>query len=345
MIPLPSILIHEYVSGGGWPDPYLPKGLADEGLAMLQALLVDFRVWGGCKTITTRDRRLAHISLPADSIIDLEPVQHYSTLSQLASHCTAALVIAPESNGILASLSALIESSGAILLGSCPASISVAADKWKCHRLFIRAGLPTPDTWCVKPHEAEEMAEKIGFPLVIKPVDGVSCEGISLITDSYSARSALSKNTFWDNSSLGNPLLLQQYIQGDHVSVSLLVTENDTLFLSLNKQAIEIGSRFSYKGGEVPFACDRHQEAVRQSKQAVALVPGLKGYVGVDLLVTDHGCYLIEINPRITTAYIGLRRVVNINMAEAIWDVATNEVLPKKISLSGKAIFKKKKLI
>ncbi len=313
----------------------LPTGLADEGLAMLHSLLADFRAWGGCKIITTRDSRLAHVSLPADRIINLEPDQHYSTLSQLAGQCTAALIIAPESNGVLAGLSTLIESRGSLLLGSSPVSISMTANKWNCHQLFTRAGLQTPDTWCVKSHEAEEMAEKIGFPLIIKPVDGVGCEGVSLITDPCSTRVALS-----ENSCLDNYLLLQQYIQGDHISVSLLVTERDTLFLSLNRQIIELGSPFSYKGGEVPFACDRHQEAIRQAKQAAALFPGLKGYIGVDLLVTDHGCYLIEINPRITTAYIGLRRVVNINLAEAIWAAATREAFQKEIFLSGKTIFK-----
>ncbi len=339
-MPSPTILIHEYVSGGGWPAPFLPAGLADEGLAMLQALLADFRAWGDCKIITTRDRRLAHVSLTADRIIDLEPEQHYSILSQLAGQCTAALVIAPESNGILASLSTLTESRGARLLGSCPVSISMTANKWNCHQLFIRAGLPTPDTWCVKLHEARKMAEKIGFPLVIKPIDGVGCEGVSLIINPDSTRFALSENSFF-----GNHLLLQRYIQGDHASASLLVTRNDTLCLSLNRQAVEIGSPFSYQGGEVPFTCDRHHEAVSLAKQAVALVPGLKGYIGVDILITDHGCYLIEINPRITTAYIGLRRVVNINLAEAIWNAATHEVLPRKVFLTGKAIFRKEKLI
>lgn len=340
MIPLPIILICEYVSGGGWPGSSLPKGLADEGLAMLTAVLADFKAWGGCKTITTRDHRLAHIPLPADHIIDLGPEQYFSALSQIAGQCTAALVIAPESNGVLAGLSDLMESKKTPLLGSCSAAVSIAADKWKCHQLFIRTGLPTPDTWHVKSHEATGMAEKIGFPLVIKPVDGVSCEGVNLITDPRSTRFVLSKNSFLDNH-----LLLQRYIPGDHVSASLLVTENEILCLSLNRQHMEIGSPFSYKGGEVPFACDRHQEAVSLAKQAAALIPGLKGYVGVDLLVTDHGCYLIEINPRITTAYIGLRRVVNINMAEAIWAAATREVLPRKIFLSGKAVFKKETLI
>jgi predicted ATP-grasp superfamily ATP-dependent carboligase len=340
MIPLPSILICEYVSGGGWPDPLLPEGLANEGLAMLEALLKDFRAWGGCKTITTRDRRLAHIPLPADSIIDLEPGQHYSTLSQLASQCIAALVIAPESNGILASLSALIESRGACLLGSSPSGIYVTANKWNCHQLFSSAGLPTPETWYVKVHETGETAEKIGFPLVIKPIDGVGCKGVNLIINPDSTQFALSKNIFPENR-----LLLQRYIQGVHASVSLLVIENDTLSLSLNRQTIEIGSPFSYKGGEVPFTCARQQEAISLAKQAAALVPGLKGYIGVDILITDQGCYLVEINPRITTAYIGLRSVININLAEAIWTIATNGVLPKKITLSGKTIFRKEKVI
>lgn len=307
---------------------------------MLKSVLADFQAWGGCQTITTRDHRLAHIPLPADRVIDLGPEQHDSMLSQIAGQCTAALIIAPESNGILACLSGLMESKGAHLLGSCPAAVSIAANKWKCHQLFTRTGLPTPDTWLVELHEATEMAEKIGFPLVIKPVDGVGCDGVGLIVDPISTRFALSKRSFLDNH-----VLLQRYIPGDHVSASLLVTEHETLCLSLNQQHIEIGSSFSYKGGEVPFTCDRHQEAVGLAKQAAALVPGLKGYIGVDLLVTGHGCYLIEINPRITTTYIGLRRVVNINLAEAIWAAATCEILPKKILLSGKAVFKKEKLI
>lgn len=340
MEPLPSILIHEYVCGGGWQQPCLPKDLANEGLAMLRALVADFKGWGGCKIITTRDTRLAHVSLEADQIIDLAPDTHYETLSFLAANCTAALIIAPETDGILEKLSRLVERRGACLLGSSPASISLASNKWRCHKLFTDAGLPTPDSWCVTPKKAGKMAQKIGFPLVIKPVDGVGCEGVCLITDPSSTQAALLKN---NNS--GTPLLLQKYIKGDSASVSLLVTEKEILFLSLNSQIIEIDSSFCYKGGQVPFARERQQEVFSLVKQAVALVPGLKGYIGVDLILTDQGCFLIEINPRITTAYIGLRRVVNINLAAAIWGIFNNRDLPKKISLSGKAVFKKEELI
>ena len=335
----PHVLVHEYISGGGWPEPKLPNGLVAEGLAMLRAVLADFRAWGGAQITTTRDYRLANVSLSADHVIELDPQDHYAVLEKLAGQCTAALIIAPESDGILASLSTLMVSNGARLLGSGPGSVATAADKWTCHRLFTQAGLPTPDTCYVDADDARKAAEKIGFPLVIKPVDGVGCEGISLIPDTFSLHSVLEKSRY-----SGTRFLLQRYIEGDHASACLLVAGNDNLCLSLNRQFIEVGARFSYHGSEVPFTCDKHQAAVELAKRAATLVPGLKGYIGVDILITNQGCYLIEINPRLTTSYIGLRSVVNINLAEAIWEASIRDILPREVALSGRVTFRKENL-
>lgn len=306
---------------------------------MLRAVLADFQAWGAAKITTTLDRRLSDISLPADHLVHLNPADHYAVLEQLAGQCTAALIIAPESDGILARLSTLMESRGARLLGSSPASVVTAGNKWDCHRLFAQAGLPTPNTRLVDVKSAMGEAEKIGFPLVIKPVDGVGCEGVNLISDAASLQKALEKNGFY-----GTHLLLQRYIEGDHASVSLLVAKHGISCLSLNRQFIEIGTPFSYRGGEVPFICEKHEEAVALAKHAVTLVPGLKGYVGVDILITEEGCYIIEINPRLTTSYLGLRRVVNLNLPEAIWGAAIRGVLPQAVSLSGSVIFRKENL-
>jgi len=76
---------------------------------------------------------------------------------------------------------------------------------------------------------------------------------------------------------------------------------------------MEIGMPFSYRGSEIPFSSDKHEETINLAKQAVALVPGLSGYIGMDILIAVEGCYLLEINPRLTTSYIGLRLVVNMN--------------------------------
>lgn len=335
---VPSVLIYEYCSGGGWPETQLPEDLTEEGLAMLQAVLADFRDWGGAKITTTRDPRLPHISLPADRVITLDAAHHFRVLAHLAEQCTAALIIAPESNGILARLSALMQSRGVRLLGSNPDSVAASANKWVCYKRFLQAGLPTPDTWCIDVRGAVEKAKEIGFPLVIKPIDGVGCKGVSMIRDVSSLQMALEKDRDY-----GKQLLLQRYVEGVHASVSLLVAGRDILCLSLNKQFIEVGTPFIYRGGEVPFMCDQYEAVLGSAMRAVSLVPGLRGYVGVDILLTDEGCQIIEINPRLTTAYVGLRRVVNINLAEAIWEAFINDVLPANVSLSGSATFSTKK--
>ena len=79
--------------------------------------------------------------------------------------------------------------------------------------------------------------------------------------------------------------------------------------------------------------------AFEYAERAVSLAPGLRGYVGVDMLLTERESYTIEINPRLTTSYVGLRQVIDINLAEAIWHACCDCMLPQKIILSGRASF------
>jgi hypothetical protein len=48
-------------------------------------------------------------------------------------------------------------------------------------------------------------------------------------------------------------------------------------------------------------------------------VPGIRGYVGIDLVVPDqapHRPVVVEINPRLTTSYLGYRALAENNLAE-----------------------------
>ncbi len=187
--PLPSaILVHEYVTGGGWPAPDIPPGLAEEALAMVGALLADLRAWGRFPVVATRDRRLRATGLVADRVVDLGPEVYPTALLELARDCGAALVVAPEGGGALERLSRLLSDAGVCLLGSLPSAVAVAADKWECHLRFARAGLPTPETACVAPAAAAVAAARLGYPVVVKPLDGAGCDGVGLATNDALAR-------------------------------------------------------------------------------------------------------------------------------------------------------------
>ncbi len=303
---------------------------------MLRAVLADFAVWGRANITTSCDRRLGNISLAADCVISLAPSDYYSALADLAKKSTAALIIAPETDGILERLTAMIESCGIHVLGSSAGGVAIAADKWKCHQLLTEAGLPTPKTILTSLTEAVNSADTIGYPLVIKPVDGIGCEGVNFIKNSAALQRGLQSYKYNENM-----LLAQQYIEGQHLSISLLVGRKNITFLSANKQKIEVGVPFNYRGCEVPFLCEDQEIAVSLAKQVVSLIPGLQGYVGVDMVLSENGLKVIEINPRVTTSYIGLRQVSSINLAEAIWGAAMSETVPTQYQGPGKVTINK----
>src|SRR5262249_42859079 len=83
--------------------------------------------------------------------------------------------------------------------------------------------------------------------------------------------------------------------------------------------------------------------ARRLAETAVAAVPGLQGYVGVDLVLGSAGDgsqdWVIEINPRLTTSYVGLRALAEDNLAEVMLAVARGEPVAPLTWRPGKVEF------
>jgi predicted ATP-grasp superfamily ATP-dependent carboligase len=337
----PHIFVHEFIIGGGWPPGELPHGLAGEAAAMLLALLADFRAWGAVHTVTTLDRRLDNLSLPADEIVHVAPGQHQAAFSALLAQSDAALIIAPETDGILAGLSAMGEEAGIPILGSNSVAVAIASDKAICYERFRQAELPTPLTRQTRFAAAPQVADEMGYPLVTKPLDGVGCEGVCLVTRPAGLADALA---LLRRATRHEEIILQSFIVGTHASVSLLIAEGRALALSLNGQNIESGCPFAYRGGIVPLTHPAAARAFEVAQAAVGLVPGLQGYVGVDLVLTQEEALLIEINPRLTTSYIGLRRVLQFNLAQAIWNACRQGKLPARGLLTHQVTFVKDEL-
>ena len=337
----PKVFIHEFVTGGGWPPGEVPLDLASEAAAMLWAVLADFRAWGAVRTVTTSDRRLDHFALPADEVVCVTPGHHASAFASLLDQSDAALIIAPETDGVLARLSAIVEEADIPLLSCCSTAVAVASDKAACYDLFRQANLPTPLTRRSTFSTASQVADQVGYPLVIKPIDGVGCDGVCLVRGPTELADAL---TLLHQATSHDEIILQSFVAGVHASVSLLAAGEQSLPLSLNGQAIEVGCPFIYRGGEVPLSHPMGARALTVAQSAIRLIPGLRGYVGVDLILTQDEALLIEINPRLTTSYIGLRQVIDLNLAQAIWDARCRGILPAQAQIIGQVSFTKDQL-
>jgi predicted ATP-grasp superfamily ATP-dependent carboligase len=125
--------------------------------------------------------------------------------------------------------------------------------------------------------------------------------------------------------------------------VSLLSNGITSIPLSCNLQNLSmVNGNLIYDGGVVPFEHELSVKAESIAKKAVDSLDGLKGYVGVDLLLDEENgeIYIIELNPRLTTPYIALRRILNFNLGDAIIKSVYGE-LPLKVVLNGNVTFSK----
>lgn len=339
------MLVYEYFTGGGFPKGDLPAGLAAEALGMLWALVADFHSWGAVRTISALDPRfekripgLNRMTLPADEVVRVTPDEHEEVFLSLLNRCDAALVIAPETDGILSGLSAQVESAGISLLGSSPSATALAGDKDACSRIFCGANLPAPETRISGFESVQSVVKETGFPLVLKPLDGIGSEGVCLVAGPEDIPEALARIR---QATSHDRILLQSYVRGVHASVSLVAAEGRCLPLSLNRQLIKPGIPFKYRGSVVPFSHRKAGYAMDLACSVVNQIPGIRGYVGVDIVITDDSIQLIEINPRLTTSYIGLRQVMRVNPARLIYEACTQGILPDCLPLEGQVTVRK----
>jgi tyramine---L-glutamate ligase len=296
-----TVFVYEDVTacgaGGDSGSPPAPSLLA-EGRAMRDAVAADFAAVPGVRVV-----------LPDDGPFD-----------RLAAEADFTLVIAPECGKRLEHLCREVSRVRGRLAGPSPDAVRLTADKLALCKHWERAGVPTPATW-------ELGDEPADVAVVVKPGDGAGSQATAL-WDRFPTcpdRLETCPTEIWPG-----PMIAQEYVPGLAASVAFLISPSQTVALAPCEQLLSTDGRFTYLGGRLPLLFELATRATRIATAAIQSVPGLLGYVGVDVVLGDDGRdWAIEINPRLTTSYVGLRRLARFNLAAAMLAVVRGESLPE----------------
>jgi predicted ATP-grasp superfamily ATP-dependent carboligase len=327
------ILVYEHFTALG---ERAPRSLRAEGGAMLAALVADLATAGHeIVTFAGPGKIAAWLATAGKRRIDVlrgvDPGP--ARFRRLLAGVEAAWVIAPETGGILRELNHAVLAAGRRLLGSAPAAVELAASKLATCRVLSPLRVRCVPTLPLPSDELPAEALEWGFPVVVKPDDGVGSEGVGLARSAGEVAGALCRAARHSRS-----IVVQPYVDGTHASVSLLGGPAGAFPLALQSQDMRVGASFSYRGGEVPLEAPAAGEALALARAACAAIPGLAGFVGVDLVLAGSGPLVIEVNPRLTTAYLGLRRASRVNLAAVALDVL-NGKSPEPVPVERRARF------
>jgi hypothetical protein len=237
-------------------------------------------------------------------------------IERLAPACDMGLVIAPDH--LLSPFTMILEQHPHNL-GCGFMTIALCANKVATQKVLAQHGIPVPGD--LGPGQR-----------VIKPVRGCGTQGVRL-----------------SEGEPGRDEFAERFIDGEHVSVSIIPNRvigdaclyysgNPPLVLAVNRQVIEIDpdGAFHYRGGETPVHPPREEEIISTAKKAVEVL-GCQGYCGVDMVVADK-CYVVDVNPRITTSLVGIAACMQEEIAELLV-AASKGSGPAAVNLSGSVRF------
>lgn len=278
-------------------------------------------------------------------------------LNDNAENFDNAIFISAENDNNLYNITKILEENNVNLYTSSSDACLVSSDKFQTYE-SLPNNIPQPRSFRFKidpkgywKRAIENLHEKwqaedplTPLKLIIKPLIGVDCEDI-VILESIDDLSYDLENIFPP----GSRIVVQEFIEGKDVSVSLISDGKNAIPISLNEQFVELkDDKGNYLGGKLPYESKYKQEAFDIAKNAVESVEGLRGFVGVDLIINAdekdiYSVYLLEINSRFTTPYVGLNRIANFNIGKTIIDLIDGKVTIDEIdiSLDGGVEFKK----
>ena len=343
-----KVIVYEHISGGGYAGQTIPLSVLSEGFGMLRSVVADFKAAGHMVTVLI-DGRLSKLNPPIDADYTVPifyPKEPEKFLSNIAKINDAIYIVAPETRQTLQSLVELTQQTGKISLNCESGAIGKVADKAVLFKNLQNNDFPTPKTLVLNNNDSivqikQVLKRELNYPIVIKPADGVGCSGLSIVNKDAQIEKAIAKA---NAGSSCTHFIAQEYVEGESASVSVLSTGKRALALSLNKQNINLAEPdevSSYDGGIVPFDHPQKQQAFSIAQKVVESFSGLRGYVGVDLILAQNKPYVVDVNPRLTTSYVGLRKVASFNVAEALVNTVLKGDLPAKSKNHGVSIFSK----
>ncbi|GLK75957.1 hypothetical protein GCM10008171_12110 [Methylopila jiangsuensis] len=291
------VFLCEFVTGGGFAGKSLPASLAREGALMRDALARDLAELPGVTLTVAQDPQAA--PCPFGAAAEVANGDPWRMWEREAAACDLFWPVAPETDGLLGRLAAMGRAAGAEVMAPSAEAIRVTSSKSLTAARLQAAGVLTPPTF-----PPERLPPSMPGPMVSKPDDGAGCEATTLWPAPPSPRDVPATH------------VLQPYVRGMAASLTVLHAFGRVSVLAANRQDIVITDGAISLAGLQVAALDRAApELDALAQEIAAAIPGLDGLFGVDLVMPEDGGapVAIEINPRVTTAYVGLREALRLN--------------------------------
>ncbi|MGO1954987.1 carbamoyl-phosphate synthase large subunit [Microbacterium sp.] len=222
-----------------------------------------------------------------------------------------------------------IEDAGYRILGTSPAAIDMAEDRQLFGEILERGGLVAPHSGtAVDEEHAVEIAERIGFPVLVRPSFVLGGRGMEIVYDTPSLRDYFVRIA--ESAIIGEdaPLLVDRFLD-DAVEIDVdALFDGEELYVGGVMEHLEEAGIHSGDSSCAlpPMSLGRNEIArVREATRAIAEGVGVRGLLNVQFAISAGVLYVIEANPRASRTVPFVSKALGIPLAQAASRIMAGE--------------------
>ncbi len=226
-------------------------------------------------------------------------------------------------------LSRELAEAGVKILGTTPETIDLAEDRDRFRQIITKLGIPQPESGMAgNLEEALAIAEKIGYPLMIRPSYVLGGRAMKIILDEDMLEEYVTRAV---GVSPDRPLLLDKFLEDAIESEADAISDGTDAFVPAVMQHIEYAGIHSGDSACVipPVVIEKeHKKTIYDYTRRLAMELNVVGLLNIQYAIYEDVVYILEANPRASRTVPLVSKVCDISMAR----IATQILLGQKLS-------------
>ncbi len=220
-------------------------------------------------------------------------------------------------------LTGYLDRHGVKILGTSAEGIDIAEDRERFDALLEKYAIKRPKGFGVLTEkEAEESAEKLGYPVLLRPSYVIGGQNMTIVHDVGHLRRYMEKILA---GGIENPVLVDKYMMGSELEVDVISDGKDVLIPGVMQHIERAGV---HSGDSIavypPYNIgDKMMQRIIECSEQLALSLGTKGLVNIQYLIWQNELYVIEVNPRASRTVPYISKVTGVPMVDLATRVMT----------------------
>ncbi len=233
-------------------------------------------------------------------------------------------------------LAADLKKNGVNILGTSPEIIDMAEDRDLFRGMMEKLGIPMPEAgMAVNVEEALEIAEKIGYPVMVRPSYVLGGRGMEVVNEPEALKKYMAAAV---GVTPDRPILIDRFLRHATECEADAIADGKTAFVPAVMEHIELAGVHS--GDSACILPSKNipaetVEVIKEYTRKIAEEMGVCGLMNMQYAIEDGKVYVLEANPRASRTVPLVSKVCNVKMVKLATQIMTRELTGNPSPIEG----------